>query len=133
MSKRPTATMRRQVIERAHECCEYCLIHQSLAASRHQVDHVIAEKHGAPARRREDAVPLGEDPLERGETPGAAVRIQPVAGLSPPVVDQLELEKGLELVTILAHEFECVLHLHAAALSHRHDVVLAQDFPVHLP
>jgi len=43
---RPTATMRRQVVERARDCCEYCLLHQSLVASSHQVDHVIAEKHG---------------------------------------------------------------------------------------
>jgi HNH endonuclease len=38
--------IRRQVIARAHECCEYCLIHQDDAATAHQVDHVIALKHG---------------------------------------------------------------------------------------
>ncbi len=46
MTTRPSAEMRRQVIERAANRCEYCLIHQDLAASTHQVDHVIAEKHG---------------------------------------------------------------------------------------
>ncbi len=46
MTTRPPTEMRRQVAERAHNCCEYCLIHQDLAASTHQVDHVIAEKHG---------------------------------------------------------------------------------------
>jgi hypothetical protein len=46
MTTRPSADLRRQVEERAHQCCEYCLIPQDLAASRHQVDHVIAEKHG---------------------------------------------------------------------------------------
>src|SRR4029450_2501196 len=46
MTTRPTAELRRQVVERAGNCCEYCLLPQELAASTHQVDHVIAEKHG---------------------------------------------------------------------------------------
>ncbi len=43
---RPSAAIRREVVERARGCCEYCLVHQDLVASTHQVDHVIAEKHG---------------------------------------------------------------------------------------
>lgn len=43
---RPTAELRRQVIERAGNRCEYCGIHQEDAGSRHQLDHIIAEKHG---------------------------------------------------------------------------------------
>ena len=46
MTIRPAVELRRQVIERAGNCCEYCLLPQDLAASTHQVDHVIAEKHG---------------------------------------------------------------------------------------
>lgn len=46
MTTRPTAELRRQVIERAGHRCEDCLLPQDLAASAHQVDHVIAEKHG---------------------------------------------------------------------------------------
>ena len=46
MTTRPSAELRRQVEERAHQRCKYCLVPQELAASRHQVDHVIAEKHG---------------------------------------------------------------------------------------
>ena len=46
MSTRASAGLRRHVVERARDCCEYCLIHQAVAASSHQVDHVIAEKHG---------------------------------------------------------------------------------------
>ncbi len=42
---RPSAEIRRQVLERARGFCEYCLVHQDLVASTHQVDHVIAEKH----------------------------------------------------------------------------------------
>ena len=46
MTTRPTAELRRRVVERAGNCCEYCLLHQDFVASTHQVDHVIAEKHG---------------------------------------------------------------------------------------
>ena len=46
MTTRPSADLRRQVIARAGNCCEYCLVPQELAASTHQADHVIAEKHG---------------------------------------------------------------------------------------
>lgn len=45
MSAGVSRKLRKQVIERAAECCEYCGLHQSLVASAHQVDHVIAEKH----------------------------------------------------------------------------------------
>jgi hypothetical protein len=37
--------LRRQVIQRAEECCEYCLIHQSDSLYTHEVDHIIATKH----------------------------------------------------------------------------------------
>ncbi len=46
MTTRPSAELRRQVQERAYQCCEYCLVSQELSVSTHQVDHVIAEKHG---------------------------------------------------------------------------------------
>ena len=45
MTTRPSAELRRRVVARADECCEYCLMPQELTASLHQVDHVIAEKH----------------------------------------------------------------------------------------
>jgi hypothetical protein len=40
------AGMREQVRARAGGRCEYCLEPEDLAFARHQVDHVIAEKHG---------------------------------------------------------------------------------------
>jgi hypothetical protein len=39
------AALRRKVIERAMQRCEYCLIHADDSLHRHEVDHVIAEKH----------------------------------------------------------------------------------------
>lgn len=46
MTTRPSAELRRRVIERADHCCEYCCLPETFCASAHQVDHVIAEKHG---------------------------------------------------------------------------------------
>lgn len=48
MTTRPSVELRFQVIRRAGNRCEYCLLHQDFAASTHQVDHVIAEKHRGP-------------------------------------------------------------------------------------
>ncbi|MEM9244873.1 MAG: HNH endonuclease signature motif containing protein [Cyanobacteria bacterium P01_F01_bin.153] len=40
------AALRREVAERAAGCCEYCKIPEVLTFASHEVDHVIAEKHG---------------------------------------------------------------------------------------
>ena len=38
--------LRRQVYERAKGCCEYCLIPDLATFSAHEIDHIIAQKHG---------------------------------------------------------------------------------------
>ena len=49
MSSYISAENRRLVIERANGRCEYCLLHQQDSALfNHEIDHVIAEKHGGP-------------------------------------------------------------------------------------
>lgn len=40
------ATLRRLVEERANHRCKYCLLPVGVAFFPHEVDHVIAEKHG---------------------------------------------------------------------------------------
>jgi 5-methylcytosine-specific restriction endonuclease McrA len=40
------AELRRQVIERAGGCCEYCRIQVADRLLPFEIDHVIAEKHG---------------------------------------------------------------------------------------
>lgn len=45
MSTRPSVELRRQVVARSGNRCEYCLIHQDDSIASHQIDHVIAEKH----------------------------------------------------------------------------------------
>ena len=41
-----SAALRREVIERAKDCCEYCRLNTSDRAINLAIDHVIAEKHG---------------------------------------------------------------------------------------
>jgi 5-methylcytosine-specific restriction endonuclease McrA len=41
-----SAELRRLVIQRASGHCEYCLIHQDVSIYSHEVDHIIALKHG---------------------------------------------------------------------------------------
>lgn len=38
--------LRRLVVERARECCEYCLLHEDDSPDPHQVDHILPIKHG---------------------------------------------------------------------------------------
>ena len=39
-------SLRKSAIERALNKCEYCLIHQDVSIYTHEVDHIIALKHG---------------------------------------------------------------------------------------
>ncbi|HEY7386986.1 MAG TPA: HNH endonuclease signature motif containing protein [Bryobacteraceae bacterium] len=41
-----SAALRAEVRSRARERCEYCLVPETIALIRHEVDHVIASKHG---------------------------------------------------------------------------------------
>lgn len=45
------AALRRQVVERAHQSCEYCLLPGAVAFFAHEVDHVVAEKHGGATEK----------------------------------------------------------------------------------
>jgi 5-methylcytosine-specific restriction endonuclease McrA len=45
-----SAELRRLVIKRASGHCEYCLIHQDVSIYSHEVDHIIALKHGGKTR-----------------------------------------------------------------------------------
>lgn len=43
-----SAELRRLVVDRAEQMCEYCLIHEDDTFFGCQVDHIISEKHGGP-------------------------------------------------------------------------------------
>lgn len=38
--------LRSLVYERAGGLCEYCLIDEEISFAKHQIDHIVAEKHG---------------------------------------------------------------------------------------
>ncbi len=40
------AALRRSVVDRAAESCEYCGIPEKAVFARHEIDHIISEKHG---------------------------------------------------------------------------------------
>lgn len=46
MSSYIPAKLRRQVAERAHFCCEYCLSFEGLSYIKFQIEHIISLKHG---------------------------------------------------------------------------------------
>lgn len=45
-----SVALRREVVERAGGCCEYCLSGSEDRAIEFAIDHVIAEKHGGPTQ-----------------------------------------------------------------------------------
>jgi HNH endonuclease len=46
MSVYVSAALRKQVIDRAQSYCEYCLLPEAFSIYHHEVDHLIALKHG---------------------------------------------------------------------------------------
>ena len=48
MSVQIPPDLKRLVSERAGYCCEYCLIHQDDTPQTHEIDHLVARKHGGP-------------------------------------------------------------------------------------
>jgi hypothetical protein len=44
------AALRDLVFARARQRCEYCLVHQDVSIYSHEVDHIIALKHGGQTR-----------------------------------------------------------------------------------
>mgnify|MGYP002654918095 CR=1 FL=1 len=88
MSERISGSLRKTVVERALGRCEYCLIHQAFSAYSHEVDHVIALKHGGkglaenlvlaclPCNRHKGSDIASFDPLTGTITPLFNPRIQ---------------------------------------------------------
>lgn len=40
--------LRQLIYQRASGCCEYCLIPEAVTFGGHEIDHIIAQKHGGP-------------------------------------------------------------------------------------
>lgn len=62
------AALRRLVVNRADRRCEYCFLPAEVAFFPHEVDHVIAEKHGGvTVDERQRLVALGRYPVPSDE------------------------------------------------------------------
>jgi 5-methylcytosine-specific restriction endonuclease McrA len=46
MSVYVSVALRQQVIHRAQGCCEYCHLPEAFSIYHHEIDHLIALKHG---------------------------------------------------------------------------------------
>lgn len=73
--------MRRAVIRRAKNCCEYCLLPQSVDFIRFQMEHIIAEKHGGTTSLNNLALSCATCNLAKGSDIGS---LDPQTGLLTP-------------------------------------------------
>lgn len=79
--------LRRLVIERAQGCCEYCLIDQDDTNFAHQIDHLIAIKHGGQTVSENLALACVECNLRKGADLTA---IDPMDGVIVPLFNPRE-------------------------------------------
>jgi 5-methylcytosine-specific restriction endonuclease McrA len=67
------AALRRLVHERARGACEYCLAPEATALFAHEVDHVVAEKHGGTTTEDNLALACAACNLHKGATSGPSI------------------------------------------------------------
>jgi hypothetical protein len=72
-----SAPLRRQVEKRARFCCEYCLLPAKIAFFSHEIDHIIAEKHGGRTDSENLAFTCWRCNRYKGTDPGS---FDPVTG-----------------------------------------------------
>jgi 5-methylcytosine-specific restriction endonuclease McrA len=60
------ARVRKLVFERAHNQCEYCLVHQNDSVVRHNIDHIISLKHQGPTEEHNLALACAECNYSKG-------------------------------------------------------------------
>jgi HNH endonuclease len=76
------AALRQLVSQRASGSCEYCLIHQTFSMYSHEVDHVIALKHGGEST--EDNLVIACLPCNRHKG-SDLTSIDPLTGVITPL------------------------------------------------
>jgi HNH endonuclease len=77
-----SATLRQLVSQRASGACEYCRIHQTFSIYSHEIDHVIALKHGGEST--DDNLVLACLPCNRHKG-SDLTSIDPIAGVITPL------------------------------------------------
>jgi hypothetical protein len=94
-----SATLRQLVNQRASGACEYCRIHQTFSIYSHEIDHVIALKHGGEST--DDNLVLACLPCNRHKG-SDLTSIDPLTGVITPLFnprtqiwsEQFQLEGG---------------------------------------
>ncbi len=76
------AALRRLVIERAGNCCEYCLLDQADSPFSFHIEHIIAEKHGGKTEADNLCLSCPECNAFKGSDIGS---IDPETGLLTPL------------------------------------------------
>ena len=71
------AALRRLVHERAFGACEYCLAPEATALFEHEVDHIVAEKHGGTTTEDNLALACSTCNLHKGSDIGS---LDPLTG-----------------------------------------------------
>jgi HNH endonuclease len=102
MSVYISASVKKLVIQRANGACEYCLIHQDFSMYSHEIDHVVATKHGG--RSTEDNLVIACLPCNRHKG-SDLTSIDPLTGVITPLFnprtqiwsDHFRLDEGLIL------------------------------------
>jgi len=74
--------LRQVVIARAGGRCEYCLLHQDDRPKSHQVDHIVARKHGGQTVRENLVLACAVCNNNKGSD--LATLDFPIGGFSPP-------------------------------------------------
>ena len=125
------AAVRRLVRHRARECCEYCLIPESVCLLSHAVDHVIAEKHGGPAEEANLALSCAVCNARKGSD--LASFHWPSGEIIPLFhprqdrwQDHFRLDSGrIEALTAIGQVTARLLHFNDAARVQEREVILA--------
>lgn len=58
--------LRQFVVARAHDECEYCLIHQNDMVTRHNIDHIVSLKHSGSTEENNLALSCAECNYRKG-------------------------------------------------------------------
>jgi len=131
--------LRRLVIARARECCEYCLIHQEDRPETHPIDHVIALRHDGLTEAENLALACAICNNLKGTDLSA---IDPLTGMIVPLFnprtqqwsDHFELVNGVEIIgrTDTGRATAALLRLNShERLSYRRDLAADGRYPRH--
>ncbi len=128
------ASIRQLVSQRTAGICEYCLIHQDFSMYSHEIDHVVAIKHGGQSI--EDNLVVACLPCNRHKG-SDLTSIDPTTGLITPLFnpriqvwsDHFELENACILgLTAIGRTTVFLLRMNEAARIQLRQSLINQEF-----